>query len=833
MSTSIYFGNSHTENTGTQVGSNTGSIYVNYLGGDRPKTPPEPFSNVPFDRDPDFVGREALLEKINQKCSKPSSKLAVVGFGGVGKSKMVVEYCYRVREKAPDTFVFWCHASNVVRFEQSYHQIAERCKITRNQGSSADLMRPVLNWLQDPKHKWVLVLDNVDDDSFLHERRYSDNGPGSSMLPVRAFIPTNTSGSIIMTTRRKAVAERFVNDKFHIQVQPMNNADAQMPLEAKLGGNLGTEDKEAATKLLELLDLIPLAIIQAAAYIKQRSPLFSIQKYIEEFERNDSLRFKLLAHEANNYDRDWEASNSVLITWQLSFNQIKETRMSAANLLALMSFFDRHAIPERLLRIPDEPRHSKATKWLTGLKGAVGRAMDADAKISFPRIPNKTALKLKGILLWKIFCNAASFSMSDDLVVGLKFSETAMRARKEILGTNHEDTIYSIRITAFICMNLSRHSEAEDLSKEGLTASEKLHGQDHPVTITILSNMVHVYVLQGRLEEAEAIGARAVEVRKKTLGLKDQLSLTSTGNLIFVYHLRGKWKKSEELGEELLATRTRILGPNHPDTVASKSNLALSYHSLGRFSDAERLAEEALNYWREVAPLQNLYHIQAMMNLATAYGSRGRLSESEAMLKDGLIICEKYSALGPRHPTTLNFMHNLAWVLHLLRHSEESMNLQEKVVRIRKEDLRPAHPDTLKSMSNLAVFYGEGGQLAEGETLAYQVLEAQRRTLGESHPATPRSLQNIACMQMEQGKSPMQLKIWPSALTFGIESCPKIIGSPSLEENFSRVGLPKAKSSMQLERADVKTRRSCWTRGQGQSSAKDAVQLSDLVIFLT
>ncbi|KAJ5247261.1 hypothetical protein N7468_002244 [Penicillium chermesinum] len=685
MSTSIYFGNSHTENTGTQ-------------GGDRPKTPPEPFSNVPFDRDPDFVGREALLEKINQKCSKPSSKLAVVGFGGVGKSKMVVEYCYRVREKAPDTFVFWCHASNVVRFEQSYHQIAERCKITRNQGSSADLMRPVLNWLQDPKHKWVLVLDNVDDDSFLHERRYSDNGPGSSMLPVRAFIPTNTSGSIIMTTRRKAVAERFVNDKFHIQVQPMNNADAQMPLEAKLGGNLGTEDKEAATKLLELLDLIPLAIIQAAAYIKQRSPLFSIQKYIEEFERNDSLRFKLLAHEANNYDRDWEASNSVLITWQLSFNQIKETRMSAANLLALMSFFDRHAIPERLLRIPDEPRHSKATKWLTGLKGAVGRAMDADAKISFPRIPNKTALKLKGILLWKIFC------------------------------------------------------EAEDLSKEGLTASEKLHGQDHPVTITILSNMVHVYVLQGRLEEAEAIGARAVEVRKKTLGLKDQLSLTSTGNLIFVYHLRGKWKKSEELGEELLATRTRILGPNHPDTVASKSNLALSYHSLGRFSDAERLAEEALNYWREVAPLQNLYHIQAMMNLATAYGSRGRLSESEAMLKDGLIICEKYSALGPRHPTTLNFMHNLAWVLHLLRHSEESMNLQEKVVRIRKEDLRPAHPDTLKSMSNLAVFYGEGGQLAEGETLAYQVLEAQRRTLGESHPATPRSLQNIACMQMEQGK---------------------------------------------------------------------------------
>ncbi|OCK90789.1 uncharacterized protein K441DRAFT_475859, partial [Cenococcum geophilum 1.58] len=96
---------------------------------ERPETPPDPSSNVPFRRDQDFVERETLLRKINQKCAMPGSWPALVGLGGVGKSQLAIEYAYRTREQSPQTCVLWVHASKAARFEQSYRDIADRVKI--------------------------------------------------------------------------------------------------------------------------------------------------------------------------------------------------------------------------------------------------------------------------------------------------------------------------------------------------------------------------------------------------------------------------------------------------------------------------------------------------------------------------------------------------------------------------------------------------------------------------------------------------------------------------------------------------------------------------------
>lgn len=49
-----------------------------------PSTPPTPSSTVPFSRDPDYVDRQALLERVNAKCSISGSRTVLVGLGGVG-----------------------------------------------------------------------------------------------------------------------------------------------------------------------------------------------------------------------------------------------------------------------------------------------------------------------------------------------------------------------------------------------------------------------------------------------------------------------------------------------------------------------------------------------------------------------------------------------------------------------------------------------------------------------------------------------------------------------------------------------------------------------------
>jgi hypothetical protein len=132
-----------------------------------------------------------------------------------------------------------------------------------------------------------------------------------------------------------------------IPVNPLDEADAITLLEKKLGD---LADRRDLAALAQELEFMPLAIVQAAAYISERAPRCSIRQYIHKFRRSDRGGTTLLNHEAGHLRRDREAKNSIIITWQISFDHIRDARPSAADLLSLMSFFDRQGIPEALLR---------------------------------------------------------------------------------------------------------------------------------------------------------------------------------------------------------------------------------------------------------------------------------------------------------------------------------------------------------------------------------------------------------------------------------------------------------------------------------------------------
>ncbi|KAJ5277767.1 hypothetical protein N7534_008281 [Penicillium rubens] len=121
-------------NHGAQVGINYGTFTALFhLPPEPPETPPSPLSTVPFTRGPDFVRRETLLDQIYGKNSVAGSRIALIGLGGVGKSQLAIEYSYQVRSKSPTTWVFWVHASNEARFEQSFRDIADQVKIPGRQ----------------------------------------------------------------------------------------------------------------------------------------------------------------------------------------------------------------------------------------------------------------------------------------------------------------------------------------------------------------------------------------------------------------------------------------------------------------------------------------------------------------------------------------------------------------------------------------------------------------------------------------------------------------------------------------------------------------------------
>jgi hypothetical protein len=206
------------------------------------------------------------------------------------------------------------------------------------------------------------VLDNVDDARFLLSGQADGDSQGQTTntqvirKPLREYLPHCERGSILVTTRNEEAALKLVERRDIVHVEPIDKAEGLALFEKKLGPQGNNSD---AAKLAAELEYMPLAIVQAAAYILQRAPRCSVAKYLDEYRKSERKRTSLLDYDEGHLRRDWEAKNSIIVTWQISFEYIQQTRSSAADLLSLMSFFDRQGIPEDLLRPRTEPQKAE------------------------------------------------------------------------------------------------------------------------------------------------------------------------------------------------------------------------------------------------------------------------------------------------------------------------------------------------------------------------------------------------------------------------------------------------------------------------------------------
>ncbi|GLI80274.1 hypothetical protein PoHVEF18_008627 [Penicillium ochrochloron] len=313
-------------NSGVQVGANSGPINANlYSGTERPETPPSPLLKVPFRRDPDFLDCGILDNEINQKASVPGSRVALVGLGGVGKSQLAIEYSYRVRDRSPTTWVFWIHASNATRFEQSCREIADRVKIPGRRNRDANIFELLRDWLHDKREgEWLLILDNLDDESFLHQPppTRQDASRGIPERTIWEYFPQSLPGSILVTSRSTDAVFNIVDDEDIVIVEPMGETHATALFGKKLAGKVQFHAQEAS-QLVTALDFMPLAIVQAAAYIKQRAPRVSVPQYLKPLQESDSNKIVLLRHGGGHLRRDREARNAIFLTWQITFDHLR------------------------------------------------------------------------------------------------------------------------------------------------------------------------------------------------------------------------------------------------------------------------------------------------------------------------------------------------------------------------------------------------------------------------------------------------------------------------------------------------------------------------------
>ncbi|KAJ5726684.1 uncharacterized protein N7483_008041 [Penicillium malachiteum] len=317
---SMSFGN----NYGFQVGISNGPISATFLAPvERPETPPSPLSTVPFPQDPDFVGRDALLQRIREKAAAPGSAVALIGLGGVGKTQLAIEYPYQIRREQPDTWVFWVHASNPDRFKESFCDIADQAKIPGRKGRQVYICSLVRNWLRNGvKEKWVLILDNIDDDVLLRGRQSArsmktqatSQGNTSSTHPLLGFIPRTSNGTLIATSRNRKIALELVAHDDIIMVEPMTRSEASQLLQKKLSRKERPQRQRAYSK-----------INPAAVSLLSLMSFFDLQGVSESLLRGSSKKTAINSNEdedsmsETDADQDFEDDITVLRDYSLIF----------------------------------------------------------------------------------------------------------------------------------------------------------------------------------------------------------------------------------------------------------------------------------------------------------------------------------------------------------------------------------------------------------------------------------------------------------------------------------------------------------------------------------
>jgi hypothetical protein len=204
--------------------------------------------------------------------------MTVYGLGGCGKSALTLEFAYRVLARRPRRLIFCVPAISQESFELAYHEIGIRLHISGSTNDNADIKQLVKDALSSNSVcEWLMIVDNADDPGILMGAVGHD--PGTARL--LDYLPYSDRGKILFTTQsRKAAGDLTLSSV--VGLDDMSQAEARQLLARRIAKQALRNDEEAGKKLLELLAYLPLAIVQAAAFINNND--ISVSAYISLFQ---------------------------------------------------------------------------------------------------------------------------------------------------------------------------------------------------------------------------------------------------------------------------------------------------------------------------------------------------------------------------------------------------------------------------------------------------------------------------------------------------------------------------------------------------------------------
>ena len=228
-------------------------------------------------------------------------------FGWYRKTQLATQYGYDRKARRPNTSTFWVSARSEEELHFGFEAIAVKLDLRRRfpgRFKLTDGVLPMLKeWMLSPQSgDWLMILDNYDDIQGIN---------------FDSFIPAEATGGVLITTRDRKIVGPIATSGLHLTA--MDESDAKL-LFLRLSGTTSSiisqdshpsYDGQSLKEILRELQYFPLAIDQAASFIRENSPM-TFQEYLRHLEPRSVDREKLMRFKQVRPDYP----ESVMTTWE-------------------------------------------------------------------------------------------------------------------------------------------------------------------------------------------------------------------------------------------------------------------------------------------------------------------------------------------------------------------------------------------------------------------------------------------------------------------------------------------------------------------------------------
>jgi tetratricopeptide (TPR) repeat protein len=657
---------------------------------------------VPFERNTRYVDREVVGKLKRRLFTKHRlERIAIFGLGGVGKTQIALELAYQTRELYPDCAVFWLAAVDMETIQRTYQEVADKLGI-EHANPNDDVKSLVQTHLSKPTAgRWLLIFDNADELDMWTETKDSTIGR------LESFLPKSDQGAIVFTTRNSRVAQYLAATDI-IEIPEMSEHKATHLLRNSLTNKELLNDGISTRKLLNCLTFLPLAIIQAAAFMNQNR--MTIASYVDLLNGQEQNAIDLLSEDFEDKGRYKSVRNPVATTWLTSFGQIQRTSPLASTYLCFMACIQQKDIPVSLLPPAADVEKQKSIGILSSYSFV--RLKDQDSRLDMHRLVQLSTRNwmrsIKSLKDWESY----TLRVLDSLypVIEVEFCNqwrAAVPHAIRILGLTSKDNFTSERSRLLWkvarCHSIDgRLKEAERLYGEVIKVAEVSGDPENPYILLGRSGLANVYLIQGNKEQVVKLGKECLELSIKIHGPDHPDTTRALLQLAWAHSSlidKTDGQKAEEYSKLAIQRFIKSLGPGDPETMEAIMSLVTIYRSQGRLSDAAELSLQWLQITKRVLGLHHPRTASGMLRISRLYLEQWRLKEAEAMCVEAAGLCK--STLGSESPQTFRTLEWLAVIWEYQGRRDDAAKLMRECIHLNAQVFGEDHQFTQNLCSQL------------------------------------------------------------------------------------------------------------------------------------